>query len=781
MNKSNSISFILLLILSFFFLHTFYGEVLLNPNSYLFNQNGDGIKNYFTYASHIRENTVVHSGIMNYPYGESFLYLDCQPLLTVILQGLSVPFPSVSSYSIGIINFLMIFSIFLSSVFLYLLFNNLNVHKLLSVAGALSISVLSPQILRISSHLALSYSFFIPLSLYLFIKFTQSEYKVRWSVLLFINNLSWFFIHAYLGMIITSFLLLFFLFDFIFYNKSNYRKSIQWLYISLQTFLPIISFWLFITLTDNHLGRTNNPYGFLVYTASINSIFLPNHPPLRHYIETYSIGSWEGWVYIGAGSVFTILFFFIRRFFLLFRKKVSTNVVFQNKQFIVPALLASLVLLFLSLGYPFKWKMEYLLDWLPFLKSFRASGRFAWVFYYVITISSIYYWSQLLKSNKKNFVFLAIAIVLPISYFWEGIAYHKEFSNKLQTNSNLFDRTQLTGSLYRGLEYARNNEYQAIIPLPYYHIGSENFTKSATNKIYRLSMILSYHSGIPLMSNYSTNTSIPESKKLVQIISPGFYQPKLVREDIDSDKPFLIIYSNEGLSEFEKSILERGKKLYNDNDYSMFSITPDELFRNTSEEEIRNFEMLRNNLIAYNGFLITAKDDFKPVASDAIISYNSFEDSPQELAFRGNGSYLADMKNYNRLANIDISRIKKESPYIVSFWMYNEGGKYGQDVLNSMVFLEVEFPTIDNKWLSLTNPARSCVINGSWSLIELEFKLPDYADGLTLLLKGDNSSIKNAIIDDVLIRAKDTDVYKVIKEENGNVTELFKNNHKIIL
>lgn len=783
MNKTGKIPAILLLFLSFLFLMMFYGDVILKPNNYLFSQSGDAIKNYFTYASHIKEASVVNSTMMNYPYGESFMFLDCQPLLTVIVQWLSGPFPFMLNYTVGIINFLMIFSFVLSAIFLYLLFNQLNVNKYLSVAGAISIAVLAPQIFRTTGHLALSYSFFIPLTWYLFIKFSKSRYKLKWSLLILINNLGWFFIHAYLGMIVSSFILLCFIFDFVFFERNRYRKFSQWLYISLQTFLPIIFFWLFISVTDKHVGRTDNPFGFLEYTATFYSVFTPNHPPLRHYFENISIDqAWEGWAYIGAGTIFTIVLFIINRIIRLFKKKsFADDSSLLKSQFIIPALFSSLVLLLLAMGYPFKWHMEFLLDWFPVLKSFRGIGRFAWVFYYVITVSSVYFFFLIYESNKKHVVFLLLALILPLSYIWEGIPYHKEMGSNLNQYPNLFDKTQLPASITTGLQYAEKSKYQAIIPLPYYHIGSENYTKSATDKIYKLSMILSYHSEIPLMSNYSTNTSIPESKNLIQLLSPGFY-PKVVINDIKSDKSFLIIYSNEELTVYEQAILDKGTKIYSDNDYSLYSITKDELFRNTSAEEIRNFEQLRNRLTDVNGFLITVSDSMASIAdTNAAISYNSFEDSPQELSYRGKGAYYGEMKNYNLITNIELSKLKKDRDYVISYWMYNEGGDYGQDVLNSLTFLEVKYPTGNQEWLSITNPARSVVINGSWSLVEMDFKLPENASSVSVLLKGNDASVKKIYIDDILIRAKDTDVYKIMKEENGSITELFKNNHRISL
>ena len=763
----------------------YYGDAIINPNSYVFSESKDAMKNYFTYASHLKENGVINSNIMNYPYGENFLYLDCQPLLTVLFKILSGPFPFILNYSVGIINFLMIFSMVLSAIFLYLIFIEFKIINILSITGAIAIAILAPQIFRTSGHLALSYSFFIPLTWYLFIRYSKSRFQLKWSIILFINNLGWFFVHAYLGMMLTSFLFLSYIFNLVFFGRSKYRDIKQWLYFSLQTLLPVFVFWLFITLTDKHVGRTNNPSGFLYYVTNFQSVFLPNHSPLKPHLESLFVieQNWEGWAYIGAGTVFAFLLFLINRIIRLFKKKsFADDSSLLKNQFIVPALFSSLVLLLLSMGYPFKWNMEYLLDWFPVLKSFRGIGRFAWVFYYVTTVSSIYFVYLIFDSNKRKAVFLILALIIPLSYIWEGIPYHAEMGKSSRQHSNQFDKNQLSHSITSGLRFAIKDSYQAILPLPYYNIGSENFTRFGTNKIYKLSMLMSYHSEIPLFANYSTNTSISESKNLIQVLSPGFY-PKVVINDIKSEKPFLIIYSNEELTVYEQAILDKGTKIYSDNDYSLYSVTKDELFRNTSAEEIRNFEQLRDRLTDVNGFLLTVSDSIASVVdTNAVISYNSYEDTPQVMSFRGKGAYYGEMKNYNHLATFDPSRLNKDKEYVASYWMYNDGENYGQDALNSMTFIESKDK--DGKvinWFGMTNPARSFVINGSWSLIELTFKIPDGAKSITICLKDDDDSKIKFHVDDILIRAKDTDVYMVMKEENGSVVELFKNNHRISL
>jgi hypothetical protein len=114
-NPKNYIIYLLALIIVF----AFYHKVLLHPNQYMFSNSGDGMKNYYTYAYHIKNDaSYVNFNGMNYPYGENYLYTDCHPVLANALMVLGNIFPSTKLYNIGIINFLMIISIFLTLIIL---------------------------------------------------------------------------------------------------------------------------------------------------------------------------------------------------------------------------------------------------------------------------------------------------------------------------------------------------------------------------------------------------------------------------------------------------------------------------------------------------------------------------------------------------------------------------------------------------------------------------------------------------------------------------------------
>ncbi|MBK6965197.1 MAG: hypothetical protein IPH20_14980 [Bacteroidales bacterium] len=120
--------FILLIVIGMMITLTFYGKVIINPDSFMFANSGDGLKNYFTYSYHIQhDSSCVDFTGMNYPYGEHFMYTDCHPVLANMFRSLAGIFPFFSNYSIGILNFVMIFSVFLTFIVIYLLLVELGV------------------------------------------------------------------------------------------------------------------------------------------------------------------------------------------------------------------------------------------------------------------------------------------------------------------------------------------------------------------------------------------------------------------------------------------------------------------------------------------------------------------------------------------------------------------------------------------------------------------------------------------------------------------------------
>ena len=776
--KNRFLSLSGIFILSVLFVSLFYGKVIIHPNSYLFSSDGDAMKNYYTYAYFIKNNiSDTNFEGMNYPYGEHYLYTDCHPVIASFLKSAAHIFPGIADYSIGIINFLMIVSMIITVLLLYMTFIELKIKRLLSVLSALTIMVLSPQIFRMTGHLALSYSCFIPLSIYLLIKFENGNSKIKYGLLLLLSNLFWLFIHAYLGMIAITLIFTYTFIRFISDQLSKNKTDLRNYLMLLSTFiLPILFYIVFLKLTDIHTGRTTNPWGIFESHADYSTIFLPNHQPLnpiiRHWFPNFK-QPWEGWAYIGVISIISFAFFIIKCLQKsIVNKKIMIDKLWLDNRLLRILLLASIIILLFSMFYPFRLGLESLLKYLDIIKQFRAIGRFAWVFYYVIAIVSVYFTNKLFyyyNELGKQVIAWILLIIVPVIIFSEGIYYHVETSSQITKMPNLFDINQLDVSLKANLKQIDANKYQAIIPLPFFYIGSENFGKVGNNEIYRLSQIFSYHLNLPIMGSYLTRTSIWESKNLMQLFSDNFYK-KAIQNDLPGNKPFLVIYDHSGLTQNESYYLNKAKILIKNPAYTILEIEKEAFFENTAKKEIAAFKAIEHHLLYKKGFLVNDTSRF--------IYYNDFETSKSEFAFRGKGALSGKMKDITQLASFKSGELKPNEHYTIRFWMYNNGRNYGQDQLGSMVFIQEKAGT-DVRWIDpIISPTNSQVINDAWSMIELPF-IPTRQDAeYDLMMKGDDYSDIKFIIDDVLIYDASLEIYQF--DHKGNNDVLFKNNHQIL-
>ncbi len=766
-----------IIILSAGFIFYFYGKVILSPNKYLFTESGDAIKNYYTYAYHnVNDTSALNFEGLNYPYGENFLYTDCHPAFTLIIRTIKPYFPNVINYQIGIINFLMIFSILLSAIFVWLILIKYKVNEIYAVLPAIGIMIMQPQLFRLLGHLALSYAFFIPLTWLLLLKYREGKKKLFWSVIIGFNNIFLFFVHGYLGMIASAFLISYYFFDIIFNFKKTYKAKINYLYIFIQSLFPMLFFRYFIAYTDMHVGRTDNPWGFFSYRADWDTVFIAHHPPLNplwHKIINLH-QSWEGWAYIGISSITAIIILIIRTYKTSeTQKQFSPDKIFFPEKHLRYIFYASIITLLFSMALPFRAGLRFLVDWFPLIKQFRSVGRFAWIFYYVITIlSSIYFFNlgkYFLTKNKK--ILAVIIFMLPALYIIEGIPYHQTTYKKLTQSTNLFDFKQLDHNFKEVIDTINAKDYQAIFPIPFYYINSD-YGKAGTDKIYKTSMVFSYHLNLPIQGSYLGRTGIYEAKKIKQLLSPGYY-PKLIQNEIPSGKPWLMIYTKENIDKYEKRILNMGKKLYENKEFALYSLSPDSVFKDERNDAIKNFEKIKDNLISKDNFLITDTNSY--------FFFNDFESTPDSLSFLGKGAFSADKVKYSVLAEIPPNSLIPDEEYTVSFWMYNWGRNFGQGVLNSSLFIEGKNKDGSLFRIAEKNPTQSCVIFDKYSLIELNFKTSKIDVPYKLIIKGGNNPAVKIHIDNLILKKSNNDVYKILKKSNNQIIKLLMNNNIICL
>ena len=766
--------FLTLILLSSIFIAVFYGKVLLHPNSFLFSDSGDGIKNYYTYYYHsVNDTSYTDFTGMNYPYGENYLYTDCHPLIANTFQFLGNYFKGIPDYSIGFLNLIMIISIYLSFFLIYKVLINLKINKWIATLFALGIVILQPQIFRITGHYALSYSIAIPLTWLFLIKSYNQDRKASWVWLLFATNLFWFFIHAYLGMILVFFQVAFY--GVVYINDKIHRKGIvmRHLRFLFAAIFPPAIFRLYVFFTDSHLYRTENPSGFFLYNAEPDDILIAHHSPLRPLLDKIpgvDINlEWEAWSYIGLVFALIIIYILILSLTRLFSKKVKPLFdTYFNQPLLNISLLAALAVLIFAFAFPFK-LFPALADIIPGLKQFRTTGRFAWVFFYVGSVFSVYVIQVLFNALKnKNMLVTAYLLIFISGLFtiYEGIYYHIETSKKITETKNLFLKENLDTSYKDAFKDVDFNEFQALIPLPFYYIGSESFSRSVSDQIQKISMLLSAYTKLPIVGAYLTRTSIPESKNIVQLMSPAYY-PKKIESDIPNEKPFLVVVSNEEKTQYEKDLLIRSSLLFTSPVFSLFKLEKNKLFENSYEKEIKQFNTLKPILKKNKGFLTSD--------SKAFIYYNDFETRPNEIAFNSEGAYSGIKKGKNEFAAFEPNTFQKNKTYVVSAWMYNNH----PDALNLWFrFMVEEYDEKNDDWYVTTVfPEYSEVIYNDWSLVEIEFKIRNPQNRIYIVSKGKEKSKADLHLDDLFIYEKGTFNYKV--KRPGSSPVLFKNNQEI--
>ena len=176
-----------------------YTDVLLHPDSFMFGAYGDSVKNYFTFAWHVRyDSNWLHFGGMNYPFGDHVCYTDGHPIVSLILGH----FDFVKEYPVGTLNILMLTSQVLGIASVYLLLKQLGISSYVAALGGLSMIWMQPTMFRMLGHFSLSHVWAIPFALYLLMKFWNSN-RPMWIGLLTAYCILLFFLHPYYGMMVS--------------------------------------------------------------------------------------------------------------------------------------------------------------------------------------------------------------------------------------------------------------------------------------------------------------------------------------------------------------------------------------------------------------------------------------------------------------------------------------------------------------------------------------------------------------------------------------------------
>lgn len=715
---------LLLFLCSFLIYFLYFHSIFVNINSTLSSITSDSLKNYYTYVYHVKNDRgILHFTGMNYPYGEHIIYTDCQPILTFILRAL----PFTHDYLIGIMHSLLFLSFIVTPPILNKIFRLLDVDRFVSFFCSLSIALLAPQFLKINAgHFALAYGCLIPLSILFTLHVIHNKTNKNYFILFLFNTLL-FLLHPYMGFCLSLFSFISLLsYELIhFRNKFSYIKTIKLLCAGL---VPLVLFKVFMSLTDQHTNRTNEPYGAEVMVENLDSILSPEFGPFQKLMETFLSnrpGHFEGHTYLGFFTMVLSLIFVLTLPFY-FRK-------IQLKKEALVLLLSGSVFLLISFGVHLK-----LFNYFHFQSSamnqFRAVCRFAWIFYYVLPvflISTLYStFKPQVNENKFRRLSLSFALLFFCFNLLEANFFFTHNESAYWKYRNFFQESLLNEEETKILSVIRNDAPQAILPLPIFHGGSEMYERLGSYNSMIPSMIYSYHSGAPILSGLMSRTSVTETENIIGVLNS--YKKDQAIEKLFGKKDFFVITTKDPLLPNEKRLLEYVKS-FDQNDSLKFGYISRENLMRIKTNPRRYFTEFNNApMDGFDNSLFIHSENRKPFQT-------------------------ANMMDYETIYTLDSNRFQS-GKYSVSFHFYYLPDNYRSLSVNMIVD---EKNASGSDWIYNIPVRMLSAFYKGYGVFEYEISL-EKKSSYTFMLKGLND--RTYTISDFMLRASNVDV---VIERNG--------------
>ena len=730
------------ILLSFIILWIFYGTVIRNINHTYFAKDGDGFKCYYGVQYHIKYDTSYYRmNGMNYPFGEMVAFTDCLPVFSNTLKFLASHGADFSEYSTGIINSSILFSVILASFFLFLLFSELGVSNAVAVPAAVLITYLSPQLERFGGHFSLSYLFAIPLMFYMILKFSKSPswwLTMLISMIVFVASYTHFYYYAFFGIIILAFWIY-----AAFVLKGDYRKWwFAFSHITIQLIIPFVIIQLQYYLYDGITDRTSYPWGILFYRAYPESVLLPACKPYGRFIRsfmTFNHVDWEGWAYVGLVGAVTSLILLGKIIQSLFQRKKSWVYRVTDQPMLNVFFWASFAALLYSFGLPYICNMTFLLDYIGILRQMRGIARFSWLFFYIINIIAFYLIYKLHSQKKqKRTLILLISSLLMLTY--DSYYEVRKASSLVNFKVKVWDDTNNTLPENQWVKKINPDRYQAIIPIPYFHIGSENVWINNCDPLFPV-LIVSYKTGLPTTGVMLSRTSLSQSFGNIGLMSEPCTKNKIL-DMFRGDRDLLIVRKLcETLTESEKYLLSKavfidttlGCSLYH-LDFKVLQSMTDSFTKNIYNS------YKTTKLYPHDSLMISDTAGVPYYFNDAHLVF----DSPR--------------KNNEVLSGKCLRSIHPGKTYYISFWIH---GIHTDVMSRSLIILSLANPSgnIYEEIRMQTGYYFKAYDNDS-ALCEIPFRVTNPSDKLSLHIINQEILHARLHISNLMIRPAEQDVYR---------------------
>ncbi len=712
---------------------------------------GDGYKSYHAYHYHIRyDSTLSHFAGMNYPYGEHVIPGDTQPLLSnavKILNNLGLP---VADHARAFFHGALLLGLFLCGLFLWLIFRDFGLPGWYAGIAALGITFLSPQLDRMESHFGLAHPELMPMLIYCLLRYHRQPH---WSWSAAIGLVIWAFslLHFYF-FAIAAFLVLSFM-GARWISRRDWALTGRYLlHGSLQLLAPFIFFFFWLYYGDPITDRTAEPWGFFNYRAHWEGVFTSLSEPHWRWIDEHLIAirrvDMEGQAYVGLVALGFVLWWLAGAF----RKRNAAESPVREEagrhEELRLLMWSGLLVLLFSLGLPFILPGgERLLEWLSPIRQFRSIGRFAWVFYYAVNIAAfttIYY-----KARAGGGWRWGLAALALLTLSFESYRFARSHDLRLDPIEEMAPGREFTA--IDSLDFSR---YQAILPIPYYNIGSDNYWWSLSGFIGQKTQTLSMQTGLPLMGAMLTRTSLGQTVNQLQMVMEPYRLPLLL-SDLPNDKPLLMAWDEERLADqrpLYAHLLEGAKPIYAQPPLYFYELPLTTFGQRVQARRDTAYQHWQSPALQGEG-------EWRTRDSTTHWAYWSFDDRPSAKRYRGKGAFEGVMMEENVIMDTVLSLTGAPGELTFSCWMWLGADRYPR---TDLWLLELDPGTGAERGRHIRQSREwvKTFDNDGWAL--LEWTVPATAPVSRWRFTLSNPALKRQPVwlDELLVRPAGSSVYR---------------------
>ncbi len=544
-----------------------FRQLLLHPGQYLIIDHYDGIKSYFSVASFLRQplsqGALIHGH--NYPFGEYVYYTDTSPLVSIPLHVLVQLVPALAPYGLYLYDGFTLAGLVLSTLLLVSMLRRLALPAWLALVLAVALPWLSPQTFRLNvGHMSLAYTPAVLLPLWLlqglFRAGRAGQPTGRWWVGLGLATTAAAWLHFYYLGIVGGWLAFFF-------GLWAGREALAhrpWGALAgraaaLLAWLLASTYGLLQVLDKRHAERPvgSGGYDWIEWKFQFGTLFRGHDfYKLRFFLERTAGVPYESTAYLGAFVLYGLVVVGVLAWVMRQRRRqgiapqwlpaLPSAAADANRDFLGLLLLAAVPLALAALGEtididnggyvlhnylnPFVWVHKVT----ERITQFRALGRFIWPFWWAVVLGFAWYVGQAWRVAQARpvrwlqglWVVLASLAVVDMLH-----ATHHYKTITQRPNLLAPPATADVSALVGWLDHSR---YQALLTLPYYHVGSENTEQGFSytvdpddplcNRTYQLGMV----TGLPLMAHKATRTPNYQARELATMFRPEGPEPSLL-------------------------------------------------------------------------------------------------------------------------------------------------------------------------------------------------------------------------------------------------------------